>query len=81
MSHPVTDSRSLAKRFATTLSDHDLDAFGALIHDDYVNHNRYAEPGKAGAIAVFAHFIDTFDGTRSTSGASATAGSPSTGTN
>ena len=114
-------SRSLAERFATTLSDHDLDAFAALIHDDYVNHNRYVEPGKAGAVAVFAQFLDAFedfrvevddvavDGdtlvgrytyrgrhtgtfmgfrqaatrsrcTRSTSGASATAGSPSTGT-
>ena len=36
----MTTSRSLAERFATTLSDHDLDAFAALIHDDYVNHNR-----------------------------------------
>src|SRR3954453_15232337 len=63
-SHQVTTSRSLAERFATTLSAHDLDAFAALIHDDYVNHNRYAEPGKAGALAVFAHFLDAFEGFR-----------------
>ena len=57
----MTTSRSLADGFATTLSDHDLDAFASLIHEDYVNHNRYAEPGKAGVIAVFGHFLDAFE--------------------
>ena len=57
----MTTSRSLAERFATTLTDHDLDAFAALIHDGYLNHNRYAEPGKAGAVAVFAQFLDAFE--------------------
>ena len=57
----MTTSRSLADGFATTLSNNDLDALAGLIHDDYINHNRYAEPGKAGAIAVFAHFLDAFD--------------------
>src|SRR4029079_5642481 len=57
----VTTSRSLAERFATTLTDHDLDAFAALIHDGYLNHNRYAGPGKAGTVAVFAQFLDAFE--------------------
>jgi steroid delta-isomerase-like uncharacterized protein len=57
----MTTARSLADGFATTLSDHDLDAFASLIHEDYVNHNRYAEPGKAGVIATFAHFLDAFE--------------------
>src|SRR5215510_2828569 len=49
------------ERFAETLTAHDLDAFSALLHPEYVNHNRYAEPGKAGSVAVFGAFFDAFD--------------------
>jgi hypothetical protein len=31
-------ARSLAERFASTLTAHDLDGFAALLADDYVNH-------------------------------------------
>ena len=51
----------LAERFAETLTAHDLDAFATLLHPDYVNHNRYAEPGKAGSVGIFRAFIDAFD--------------------
>ena len=51
----------LAERFAQTLTDHDLAAFAELLHPDYVNHNRYAQPGKEGSIAIFADFLRAFE--------------------
>jgi steroid delta-isomerase-like uncharacterized protein len=53
---------SIAERFAQTLSAHDLDAFAALIAEDYVNHQASAAapppaPGvkpKAATVAFFA---------------------------
>ena len=54
----------LAERFAQTLTAHDLDAFAELLHADYVNHNRYAQPGKAGSVAIFRGFLDAFEGFR-----------------
>lgn len=57
----MTTEHRLAERFAETLTAHDLDAFSSLLHPDYVNHNRYAEPGKAGSVAVFRPFLAAFD--------------------
>jgi steroid delta-isomerase-like uncharacterized protein len=57
----MTTEHRLAERFAETLTARDLDAFSTLLHPDYVNHNRYAEPGKAGSVAVFGAFFDAFD--------------------
>ena len=57
----MTTGHRLAERFAETLTAHDLDAFSTLLHPDYVNHNRYAEPGKAGSVAVFGAFLAAFD--------------------
>jgi len=54
----------LAERFARTLNNHDLDAFAELLHPAYVNHNRYAPPGKAGSVAVFRGFLEAFEGFR-----------------
>jgi predicted SnoaL-like aldol condensation-catalyzing enzyme len=57
-------NRQLAERFAQTLTDHDLAGFAELLHPAYVNHNRYASPGKDGAVAIFAAFLDAFEGFR-----------------
>ena len=57
----MTTGHRLAERFAETIAAHDLDAFATLLHPDYVNHNRYAEPGKAGSVAIFRAFIDACD--------------------
>ena len=57
----MTTGHRLAERFAETLTAHDLDAFSTLLHPDYVNHNRYAEPGKAGSVAIFRAFLAAFD--------------------
>jgi steroid delta-isomerase-like uncharacterized protein len=57
-------NRQLGERFAQTLTDHDLSAFAELLHPSYVNHNRYTAPGKDGSVAMFAGFIDAFDGFR-----------------
>ena len=57
----MATSRQLAERFALTLTDHDLTAFAELLHPDYVNHNRYAEPGKAGSVGIFAAFLSAFE--------------------
>jgi steroid delta-isomerase-like uncharacterized protein len=48
---PADEARALAERFATTLSAHDIDAFAALLADDYINHQMSAAapplaPGK-----------------------------------
>jgi len=57
----MTTEHRLAERFAETLTAHDLDAFSALLHPAYVNHNRYTEPGKAGSVAMFEAFLAAFD--------------------
>src|SRR5262245_16758436 len=54
----------LAERFAETLTDHALDAFAELLHPDYINHTRYAPPGKDGSVATFRGFLDAFEGFR-----------------
>jgi steroid delta-isomerase-like uncharacterized protein len=51
----------LAEGFAQTLTDHDLTAFADLLHVDYVNHNRYAQPGKDGSVGIFAGFLNAFE--------------------
>jgi steroid delta-isomerase-like uncharacterized protein len=60
----MSTHRALAERFAETLTDHDLDGFAELLAEEYVNHNRYAAPGKDGSVAVFADFIGAFEGFR-----------------
>jgi steroid delta-isomerase-like uncharacterized protein len=60
----MATEHKLAERFAQTLTDHDLDAFAELLHPDYVNHNRYAQPGRAGSVATFRGFLDAFEGFR-----------------
>ena len=60
----MTTEHRLAERFAETLTAHDLDAFATLLHPDYVNHNRYAEPGKAGSVAVFGAFLAAIEAAR-----------------
>ena len=57
----MSTARALAERFAQTLTDHDLDAFAELLDDQYINHNRYAQPGKDGSIGVFAGFLGAFE--------------------
>ena len=57
----MTTGHHLAERFAETITAHDLEAFSTLLHPDYVNHNRYTEPGKAGSVAMFGAFIADFD--------------------
>jgi predicted SnoaL-like aldol condensation-catalyzing enzyme len=62
-SNLMTNSQ-LAERFAKTLTDHDLDAFAQLLDPHYVNHNRFATPGRDGAVAIFRAFLDAFEGFR-----------------
>ena len=57
----MSRSHPLAERFAQTLTDHDLTAFANLLHADYINHNRYAQPGKAGSVGIFADLLSAFE--------------------
>ena len=57
----MTTARALAERFAQTLTDHDLHAFAELLDGQYINHNRYALPGKEGSVAIFADFLSAFE--------------------
>lgn len=45
--------KDLAYRFAKTLTERDEVGYAALLHPDYVNHNAFAAPGKAGSVDVF----------------------------
>ena len=57
----MSPHHALAERFAQSLTDHDLDAFAELLDDEYINHNRYAQPGKDGSVAIFAAFLEAFE--------------------
>jgi steroid delta-isomerase-like uncharacterized protein len=57
----MSNHRTLAERFAQTLTDHDLDAFAELLDEQYINHNRYAQPGKEGSVGIFAAFLSAFE--------------------
>ena len=59
-------ARALAGSFAETLNSGDVDRFDAFIADDYVNHNAFVAPGRAGAKAFFAEFLDAFPDLRVT---------------
>jgi steroid delta-isomerase-like uncharacterized protein len=57
---------ALAYRFADTLNSRDVESFDDYIADDYVNHNPFAAPGRAGVKAFFAGFLDAFPDLRVT---------------
>ena len=46
-------NRNLAYRFAQTLTERDEVGYASLLHPEYVNHNAFAAPGKAGSVSVF----------------------------
>ena len=52
--------KHLAYSFAQSLTEHDLDLYASLLHPEYVNHNAFAAPGKAGSVAVFEGFLHAF---------------------
>jgi steroid delta-isomerase-like uncharacterized protein len=63
----VAESASIAERFAQTLSAHDIEAFGALYAEDYVNHQVSAAappppPGVKPKEAVVAFFAARLKG-------------------
>lgn len=53
-------SKQFAYSFAQSLTEHDLDLYASLLHPDYVNHNAFAAPGKAGSVDVFSGFLAAF---------------------
>ncbi|BDP43862.1 hypothetical protein DAETH_38310 (plasmid) [Deinococcus aetherius] len=50
----------LAHGFAQSLTERDMSAYARLLHEEYVNHNAFAAPGKAGSVAVFEAFLHAF---------------------
>ena len=42
-----------AYQFARSLTERDPAAYAEILHPEYVNHNAFAAPGKAGSVAVF----------------------------
>ena len=46
-------NRALAYTFARALTERDEARYAALLHPQYVNHNAFAAPGKAGSVSVF----------------------------
>lgn len=52
--------KHLAYSFAQALTERNLDLYASLLHPEYVNHNAFAAPGKAGSVAVFEGFLAAF---------------------
>ena len=49
----MPSNKHLAHEFARSLTERDAAAYAALLHPEYVNHNAFAAPGRAGSVAVF----------------------------
>jgi len=43
----------LAYTFAQSLTERDQTLYAAILHPEYINHNAFAAPDKAGSVAVF----------------------------
>jgi predicted SnoaL-like aldol condensation-catalyzing enzyme len=57
---------TLAYDFADILNTREIERFNDLVHPDYVNHNRYAAPGREGSKAVFYGFVEALPDLRVT---------------
>ena len=49
---------TLAYDFADIINAGEIERFDDLLHPGYVNHNRYAGPGREGSKAVFSAFLE-----------------------
>jgi steroid delta-isomerase-like uncharacterized protein len=56
----------LATLFAEIMNGHDASRFAELVSDDYVNHNPFVEPGRAGLIKFMTHWFEAISDTRVT---------------
>jgi steroid delta-isomerase-like uncharacterized protein len=56
----------LARAFAASLTDHDVDALGQLLSDGYVNHNPFVPPvpGPGSAVTFFTDWLHAFPDAR-----------------
>lgn len=50
-------NKHFAYSFAQSLTEHDLELYASILHPDYINHNAFATPGKAGSVSVFEGFL------------------------
>lgn len=57
---------ALAASFAESLNSGDVESFDAYIAEDYVQHNPFVAPGRAGVKAFFAAFLAAFPDLRVT---------------
>lgn len=62
MRNPV----DLAHLFADIMNSHNADRFAELVSENYVNHNPFVEPGRAGVIKFMGHWFDTLSDTKVT---------------
>jgi steroid delta-isomerase-like uncharacterized protein len=70
MRNPV----DLAHLFADIMNSHNAERFADLVTEDYVNHNPFVEPGRAGVIKFMGHWFDTLSDTKVTVEDALTAG-------
>src|SRR5271156_2626193 len=54
----------LAHLFAEIMNSHDAARFAELVSEDYVNHNPFVEPGRAGLIRFMAQWFEGVPDTR-----------------
>lgn len=62
----MRNPESLAFLFAEIMNSHDASRFAELVTEDYVNHNPFVAPGRAGLIGFMSHWFEAIPDTRVT---------------
>lgn len=60
----MNDPKALVHEFVASLNAGSVARLLAIIHPDYVQHNRYVEPGKSGVEKFFSQFLDALSDLR-----------------
>jgi len=60
----MSDFKNLAKKFVDSLNEGSIEQLLSIIHPEYIQHNRYAEPGKRGVEKFFSHFLEALSDIR-----------------
>lgn len=62
----MSNPEDLARRFADIMNSHDARRFEELVPEDYINHNPFVAPGRAGLIAFMSQWFEAIPDTQVT---------------